>query len=58
MHVPMNAADLDRKLGQEITRRFRSIAHDAGDSRMLAFHSVSDLGTPIWINRGRRTISM
>ena len=51
MHNPMNAANLDRKLGKEITQRFRSISHDAGDPQMLAFHSVSDLGTPIWINR-------
>jgi len=51
MHVPMNAADLDRKLGKDITQRFRCISHDAGDSKMLALHSVSDLGTPIWINR-------
>jgi hypothetical protein len=51
MHNPMNAADLDRKLGKEITQKFRSISHDAGDPKMLAFHSVTDLGTPIWINR-------
>jgi nickel-dependent lactate racemase len=51
MHVPMNQADLERKLGKETVRNFRCISHDAGDWNMLAFAGTSDLGTPIWVNR-------
>ena len=51
MHVPMKPEELERKLGKDIVQRFRSITHDAGDHRMLAFVGVSELGTPIWINR-------
>jgi nickel-dependent lactate racemase len=51
MHVPMNQADLERKLGKSITERFHCVSHDAGDHKMLKFVAVSNLGTPIWVNR-------
>ena len=51
MHDPMKPVDLERKLGKPIIERYRCISHDAGDRKMLAFHGVSDLGTPIWVNR-------
>ncbi len=51
MHDPMKPADLERKLGKDITQRFRCISHNGGDQKMLAFAGISELGTPIWINR-------
>jgi len=51
MHLPMKPADLERKLGKETIQRFRCISHDGGDTSMLAFRGISDLGTPIWVNR-------
>lgn len=51
MHDPMKPEDLARKLGKEITQRFRCISHNGGDPSMLAFCGISDLGTPIWVNR-------
>jgi len=51
MHDPMKPADLERKLGKAVTEKFRCISHDAGDHLMLAFVGVSELGTPIWVNR-------
>jgi len=51
MHVSMKPADLERKLGKETIQRFRCLSHDAGDRNMLVFAGISDLGTPVWINR-------
>ena len=51
MHNPMKEADIARKLGRDIVNRFRCISHDGGDRDMLAFCGVSELGTPMWINR-------
>jgi len=51
MHDPMKPADLERKLGKSVIERYRCVTHDAGDHRMLAFVGVSELGTPIWVNR-------
>jgi hypothetical protein len=51
MHQPMKAADLERKLGKDTVSRFRCISHDAGDHALLNFVGVTDLGTPMWVNR-------
>lgn len=51
MHTPMNKTDMERKLGSEIVARYRCIPHDAGDPGMLAYFGISELGTPIWVNR-------
>ncbi len=51
MHDVMKPADLERKLGKDITQKFRCISHDAGNPKMLVFAGISELGTPVWINR-------
>ena len=51
MHDPMKPADLDRKLGKDITQRFRCISHNGGDQSMLVFAGISELGTPVWVSR-------
>lgn len=51
MHEPMSKEDLERKLGKEIVGRFRCYSHDGGDVEQLKFVGISELGTPIWINK-------
>ena len=51
MHTPMKKDDMERKLGKDIVAKYNCISHDAGDPGMLSFVGISDLGTPIWINR-------
>ena len=51
MHDPMSEADLKRKVGPDIYTRYRCVSHDAGDANMLRFVGVTDLGTPVWVNR-------
>ena len=51
MHTPMKKPDMERKLGKDIVAKYNCISHDAGDSGMLSYFGISDLGTPIWINR-------
>jgi nickel-dependent lactate racemase len=51
MHNPMNKEDLERKLGKEIVENFKCYSHDGGDIAQLKFIGISDLGTPIWINK-------
>jgi nickel-dependent lactate racemase len=51
MHDPMNDADMIRKVGEEVMRRYRCISHDAGNHSMLAFKGISPMGTPVWVNK-------
>ena len=51
MHDPMSEADLKRKVGPDIYMHYRCISHDAGDANMLRFVGVTNLGTPVWVNR-------
>ena len=51
MHDPMSEEDLRRKLGDATCERFRCIAHDAGDPSRLAFMGITEMGTPVWINK-------
>lgn len=51
MHDPMDEADMRRKVGDDIYLHYRCISHDAGDASMLRFLGVTDLGTPVWVNR-------
>lgn len=51
MHNPMTEEELERKLGKDIVKRFRCYSHDGGDIDQLSFVGISDLGTPVWINR-------
>ena len=51
MHDPMSREDLARKLSQDVVARYRCVSHDGGDWSMLAFHGISSLGTPVWVNR-------
>ncbi len=51
MHDPMTEADMERKVGRDIYLNYRCISHDAGDMNMLRFKGLTDLGTPVWVNR-------
>ncbi|MBC7320431.1 DUF2088 domain-containing protein [bacterium] len=51
MHNPMDREDLEKKLGKEIVGRFKCYSHDGEDIEQLEFIGISDLGTPVWINR-------
>ncbi len=51
MHDPMDDEDMRRKVGDEVYKRVRCISHDAGNPEMQTFVGITDLGTPIWINR-------
>ena len=51
MHNPMSEADLKRKLGEEVYKRFRCVSHDAGDKSRLAFVGITEFGTPVWVNK-------
>lgn len=51
MHDPMDDEDMLRKVGKEAFHRVRCISHDGGNPEMLAFVGITDLGTPIWVNK-------
>lgn len=51
MHTPMKKPDLEKKLGKDIVAKYKCISHDGGNPDMLSFVGISDVGTPIWINR-------
>ncbi len=51
MHDPMSDEDMLRKVGKEAFSRIRCISHDGGDQEHLAYCGLTDLGTPIWVNR-------
>jgi nickel-dependent lactate racemase len=51
MHDPMSEEDLRRKLGDATCDRFRCMAHDGGDPSRLEFMGITDMGTPVWINK-------
>lgn len=51
MHDPMGEEDIRRKVGDEVYKRVRCISHDAGNPEMQAFVKITDLGTPVWVNR-------
>lgn len=51
MHDPMSEEDIARKVGKDIMCAYRCISHDAGDEANLDFIGITDLGTPVWINR-------
>jgi nickel-dependent lactate racemase len=51
MHDPMDRDEMARKLGSDVVETFRCISHDAGDGEMLDFVGVSEMGTPVWVNR-------
>ncbi len=51
MHDPMSKEDLERKLGRDILERFKCYSHDGGDRNQLSFLGISELGTPIWVNK-------
>lgn len=51
MHDPMNDEDMRRKVGNEAFLRVRCISHDGGNPEMLSFIGITDLGTPIWVDK-------
>lgn len=51
MHEPMTEAEMTRKVGKETIQKYRCISHDAGDEAALKFIGITDLGTPVWVNR-------
>lgn len=51
MHNPMSDDDMRRKVGNEAFLRVRCISHDGGNPEMLSFVGITDLGTPIWVNK-------
>jgi lactate racemase len=51
MHDPMSEEDLRRKLGDTTCDRFRCFPHDAGDHSRLQFMGITEMGTPVWVNK-------
>jgi len=51
MHEPMEAADLLLKVGEEAFKRVRCVSHDAGNNEMLEYVGISDMGSPVWVNK-------
>ncbi len=51
-HRPMTAAEMEAKLGKEVTTRFAVINHDSGGG--LFFYGTTSLGVDIWINKAVR----
>lgn len=51
MHDPMTEEELRKKLGDETYDNFRCYSHDGGDFSNLAFVGITELGSPIWVNR-------
>ena len=51
MHDPMDEEKMLQKVGKEAFLRVRCVSHDGGDHNSLAFCGITDLGTPVWINK-------
>jgi len=51
LHEKMSEEELADKLGDEVLSNYEVLPHDAYNHEELRFIGVSDLGTPIWVNR-------
>jgi nickel-dependent lactate racemase len=50
LHRPMTKEEIDKKIGEEMTRRFPPVLHDAFCEEKLTYIGESSQGTPIWVN--------
>ena len=51
MHDPMDDERMIKKVGREAFTRVRCVSHDGGNAYMLAFCGITDLGSPVWVNK-------
>ncbi|WP_258358679.1 nickel-dependent lactate racemase [Moorella sulfitireducens (nom. illeg.)] len=50
-HRPMTQAECEKKLGEDVLRRFRVISHNWRDASSLEFTGKTPGGTEIWLNK-------
>lgn len=51
MHDPMGDELMIKKVGKEAFTRVHCVSHDGGNAHMLAFCGITDLGSPVWVNK-------